>query len=157
MTLTIVAIGLLGLLGMQTRSAGWQRDSFDRKAAAELAEQLAERIRANHLGFVRGGYCFELDPGVAPTAFTSCARKPGTPEAGIAQRDAGLWLADLRRRIPTGAALVAPTYPAEDPVTMLDIRLGWQEPSSAKAPSDAACGAALPSVGWRCHISVIFP
>ena len=42
MTLTIVAIGLLGLLGMQTRSAGWQRDSFDRKAAAELAEQLAE-------------------------------------------------------------------------------------------------------------------
>lgn len=156
-TLTIVAVGLLGLLALQTRSASWQRDSFDRKAAAELAEQLAERIRANHLGFRQGAYCFDLDPGAAVTAFTSCQREPGAPEANIAQRDAGLWLADLRRRIPTGAASVAATFPAEFPVSMLDIRLGWQEPSSATAPSDAACGTALPSVGWRCHLSTIFP
>lgn len=156
-TLTIVAVGLLGLLALQTRSAGWQRDSFDRKAAAELAEQLAERIRANHLGFKDRNYCFALAPGAAVTAFTSCAQKPGEPNADIALRDAGLWLADLRRRIPTAAANVVSAFSTDASETMLEVRLGWQEPSSATNPSDAACGTALPSVGWRCHLSAIFP
>ena len=52
-TLTIVAFGLLGLLGLQARALSFQKDSFDRKAAAELVAQLAERMRANHLGFLR--------------------------------------------------------------------------------------------------------
>lgn len=149
-TLTIVAIGLLGLLGLQTRSAGWQRDSFDRKAAAELVEQFAERIRANHIGFARDEYKFDLDPGEMPPDPGACAPAGACT---VAQRDLALWLTDLRRRIPTAAAYVVRTDRL-----MLDVRLGWQEPTAATAPSDAACSTAgLPSVGWRCYIATVFP
>ena len=55
-TLTIVAFGLLGLLGLQARALTFQKDSFDRKSAAEMVTQLAERMRANHLGFTAGDY-----------------------------------------------------------------------------------------------------
>lgn len=149
-TLTIVAIGFLGLLGLQTRSASWQRDSFDRKAAAEMVEQFAERVRANHLGFANGEYEFSLDAGASPPDPSACAA-PGA--CTIAQRDATLWLADLRRRIPTVAAYVVRTDRL-----MLDIRLGWQEPTAAASPSDPVCSTAgLPSVGWRCFVTAVFP
>ena len=45
-SLTIVAFGVLGLLGLQARALSFQRDSFDRRTAAEMVAQLAERIRA---------------------------------------------------------------------------------------------------------------
>ncbi len=55
-SLTIVAFGVLGLLGLQARALSFQRDSFDRRTAAEMVAQLAERIRANHLGLTTGLY-----------------------------------------------------------------------------------------------------
>ena len=67
-TLTIVAFALLGLLGLQARALTFQKDSFSRKAAAEMVAQLAERMRANHLGFASGAYDF---------AFSIAAPDPG--------------------------------------------------------------------------------
>ncbi len=61
-SLTIVAFGVLGLLGLQARALSFQKDSFDRRTAAEMVAQLAERIRANHMGLVNGDY----DSAVAP-------------------------------------------------------------------------------------------
>ena len=55
-SLTIVAFGVLGLLGLQARALSFQKDSFDRRTAAEMVAQLAERIRANHMGLVNGDY-----------------------------------------------------------------------------------------------------
>ena len=62
-SLTIVAFGVLGLLGLQARALSFQRDSFDRRTAAEMVAQLAERMRANHLGLTGGLYA----PPTAPT------------------------------------------------------------------------------------------
>ena len=55
-SMTIVAFGVLGLLGLQARALSFQRDSFDRRTAAEMVAQLAERMRANHIGLVSGAY-----------------------------------------------------------------------------------------------------
>ncbi len=55
-SLTIVAFGVLGLLGLQARALSFQRDSFDRRTAAEMVAQLAERMRANHMGLISGWY-----------------------------------------------------------------------------------------------------
>ena len=55
-SLTIVAFGVLGLLGLQARALSFQRDSFDRRTAAEMVAQLAERMRANHMGLTGGLY-----------------------------------------------------------------------------------------------------
>ena len=50
-SLVIVAFGLLGLLGLQARALTFQKDSFDGRAAAELANQISDRIKGNMLGF----------------------------------------------------------------------------------------------------------
>ena len=55
-SLAVVAFGLLGLAGLQARSMSFQKDSFDRKSAAEMVAQLAERVRANYDGFKAGNY-----------------------------------------------------------------------------------------------------
>lgn len=59
-TMLIIAVGLLGLLGLQARSLSGHRDSIDRKAAAELIAGLSERMRANHLGFMSDSYTSQL-------------------------------------------------------------------------------------------------
>ena len=68
-SLTIVAFGVLGLLGLQARALSFQRDSFDRRTAAEMVAQLAERMRANHLGLTSGLYA-------PPNSFVSAQHDP---------------------------------------------------------------------------------
>lgn len=151
-TLIIVAIGFLGLLGLQSRSISWQRDAFERKAAAEMVEQLAERIRANHLGFARSDYRFALPAGEPPPPIGGCSLAGACTSREIAQRDAALWLRDLRRRIPSAAASASPGSGL-----MLDVTLAWQEPAATGA-SSAACGALrVPATGWQCYTATVFP
>jgi type IV pilus assembly protein PilV len=155
-TLTIVAFGLLGLLGLQARALSFQKDSFDRKAAAELATQLAERMRGNHVGFAMGGYITTFEPATAtPAAVTTCAA-PCT-FAQVATRDMDEWRIELRRRMPGSAAYVA--WDAANPV-WVDISIAWAEPQAAGA--DAVCdalrlaGAVIPA-NYRCYQTRVFP
>ena len=155
-TLTIVAFGLLGLLGLQARALTFQKDSFDRKAAAELVAQLAERMRANHLGFLAGTYATTFDAATAtPGAVTVCAA-PCT-SAQVATRDLDEWRIELRRRIPTGAAYIAwdPANPS-----WVTVSIAWAEPQTVGA--DAVCdalvvgGAVIPA-NYRCYQTRVFP
>ena len=155
-TLTIVAFGLLGLLGLQARALSFQKDSFDRKAAAELVAQLAERMRANHLGFLAGSYATTFEAATAtPGAVTTCAA-PCT-SAQVAARDLDEWRIELRRRIPTGGA-----YAAWDPAnpSWVTVSIAWAEPQAAG--NDAVCdalvggGAVIPA-NYRCYQTRVFP
>jgi type IV pilus assembly protein PilV len=159
-TLTIVAFGLLGILGLQARALSFQKDSFDRKAAAELISQLAEVMRANQMGFNEGRYNRDLEAANAtPGAVTTCA-PPCTP-AQIATRDIDAWLIELRRRLPASAAYVR--YNAADP-TAAEVNLAWAEPlQPARALGDdpvcdalVAGGATIPA-NFRCFQSRIHP
>ena len=77
--LTIVAFGLLGLAGLQARSISFNKDSFDRKAAAEMAAQLAERVRANYDGFNVGSYNLTMLPTEqGPFPVPACGRSAKT-------------------------------------------------------------------------------
>ena len=67
-SLTVVAFGLLGLAGLQARSMSFQKDSFDRKTATEMAAQLGERVRGNYDGFKAGNYNLTLTPATATAA-----------------------------------------------------------------------------------------
>jgi type IV pilus modification protein PilV len=104
-TLTIVAFGVLGLLGLQARTLSHQKDSADRKAAAEMVEQLAERMRANHLGFTSGEYDLDLkNTDATPGSIATCATKTACTLEEVAARDLDQWVIELRRRIPGSAA-----------------------------------------------------
>lgn len=156
-TLTIVAFGLLGLLGLQARALSFQKDSFDRKAAAELVSNLGERMRANHLAFIAGNYDRDLDDGAGLPSVTACS--PCTP-AQLATKDLDEWLIDLRRRIPGGAAYIQ--WTAANPTWVL-ATVAWAEPQSAPGPGqDLICdamngaGATIPP-NYRCYQTRIFP
>jgi type IV pilus assembly protein PilV len=157
-TLTIIAFALLGLLGLQARALSFQKDSFDRKSAAELVAQLSERMRANHLGVTAGNYAFALDSTAAtPAAIAPCAT-PCTI-AQVATRDLNQWSIELRRRIPVSTAYLQ--WNAADP-RLLTVSLAWPEPQ-AGAAVDPLCtaingrlGVAIPA-GYRCYETAVFP
>ncbi len=155
-TLTIVAFGLLGLLGLQARALSVQKDSFDRKSAAELVAQLGERMRANHLGFLAGTYATAFEAADAtPAAVTACAA-PCT-SAQVATRDLDEWRIELRRRIPSSAAYIQwdPANPS-----WVNVSIAWAEPQAAG--NDAVCdaltagGATIPA-NYRCYQTRVFP
>lgn len=165
-TLTIVAFGLLGLLGLQARALTFQKDSFNRKSAAEMVAQLGERMRANHLGFTDGEYDLSFSAAAAdPAAINECANIAACTLQEVARRDLDQWTAELRRRIPASAAYVK--YPPADP-RLVVVTLAWPEPTqvgglSPAVNNDATCdnlnalyGAGLTQV-YRCYQTSIFP
>ncbi len=156
-TLTIVAFGLLGLLGLQARALSYQKDSFDRKAAAELVSNLAERMRANHLAFIAGNYINAFDASAAIPTLTACS--PCTP-GELATKDMDEWRIDLRRRIAGGASYIQWTL--ANPQWVI-VTLAWPEPQAALGPGqDAVCdamnggGATIP-LNYRCYQTRVFP
>jgi type IV pilus assembly protein PilV len=155
-TLTIVAFGLLGLLGLQARALSFQKDSFDRKAAAELVAQLGERMRANHLGFLAGNYTTTFNAATAsPGAVTTCTAPCSS--AQVATRDLDEWRIELRRRVPGSAAYIQwdPANPS-----WVTVSIAWAEPQATG--NDAVCdalvagGAVIPA-NYRCYQTRVFP
>ncbi len=164
-TLTIVAFGLLGLLGLQARALTFQKDSFNRKSAAEMVAQLAERMRANHLGFTSGAYDFNFSTAALdPVVINECASILNCSLAEVATRDLDQWTAELRRRIPLSAAYIN-FNPLVD-ARMVEVALAWPEPQQTGAlasGNDLICddlnvrfGAALTAT-YRCYRTFIFP
>jgi type IV pilus assembly protein PilV len=158
-TLTIVAFGLLGILGLQARALSYQKDSFDRKAAAELVAQLSEVMRANQQGFNEGRYNRDLEAATAtPGAVTTCA--PPCTVAQVATRDLDEFLIEMRRRLPASGAYIR--WNAADPTTG-QVTIAWAEPLAvATAGQDAVCdalrggGATIP-LNFRCYQTRIHP
>jgi len=137
-SLTVVAFGLLGLAGLQARSMSFQKDSFDRKAAAEIAAQMTERIRANYDGFTAGNYnrtMLPVDP--VPAAIPVCANSQDCTAAEIAARDWAMWQIDLRRRLPVSGAYLEALAGS----TQMKLTLAWQEGQSTNNQDDLICAA----------------
>jgi type IV pilus assembly protein PilV len=159
-SLTIIAFALLGLLGLQARALSYQKDSFDRKSAAEMVAQLSERIRANHLGFTGGNYAYALDSTDAtPAVVPVCATPTACTVAEVAARDLSHWGAELRRRIPASTAYLQ--WNVADP-RLLTVSLAWPEPL-AGATVDPLCttietrlSVTIPA-GYRCYETAVFP
>lgn len=154
--LAIVAIGMLGLLGVQARALGLQTDAFHIGQAADLAAQFAERMRGNHLAFVAGHYSLRFDaadpvPGPAPACAPPCS------SAQVATRDLVEWQAELRRRLPGAAGYVLPDAGSPRGV---EISLAWPQPrfSGSDDVCDAleSAGLAVPA-GYRCYRTRVFP
>jgi type IV pilus assembly protein PilV len=154
--LTIVAFGMLGLLGLQARALSVQKDAFHRRQAAELVAQLAERMRANHLAFLAGRYALSFDasaeaPSTAPACIAPCT------SAQVAARDLDEWRIELRRRIPGAAAYLEWDAAGRSGIA---VSVAWPEPLAAA--NDGVCdalaagGAVLPA-GYRCYRTRVFP
>lgn len=153
--LAIAAFGLLGTLALQARALSAQKDAFQRRHAAELVGQFAERMRANHLAVLAGRYAFDFDAGEpAPASVAPCAAPCSSEQ--VALRDLDEWRIEVRRRLPLSAAYVRWNASAGSGV---DIAVAWAEVATTSA--DVACealglGARIPA-GYRCYRARVLP
>ena len=164
-SLTIVAFGVLGLLGLQARALSFQRDSFDRRTAAEMVAQLAERIRANHRGLTGGWYAppnasYVHSTTPTPMFITSCAVPTDCSNQELAFRDWTQWIAEYRQRSPGSAAYTAWDLAGDG--TSITVSVAWPEPQSTGG-ADPLCtaingrlGVAIPA-NYRCFETNIYP
>lgn len=76
-SLVIIAIGLLGIAGLQTTATRVNYTAYQYSMAARLAENLAESMRSNRLGLLANAYALPLGttPAEPPTdcAVASCS------------------------------------------------------------------------------------
>lgn len=167
-SLTIVAFGVLGLLGLQARALSFQRDSFDRRTAAEMVAQLAERMRANHLGVTTGlyapptaSYLHAATP--TPALITPCAVPAACTITELAFRDWTQWIAEYRQRSP-GAAAYLQWVPAD--ARSITMSVAWPEPQQTSGIADPLCdeitvrlglGAGTIPANYRCFTTAVFP
>lgn len=81
----ILAVGLLGLLALQSASLGYDVDGQSRSLAVGQVNDFADRMRANPVGVQNGNY-----NGLAVTGSTAGCSSTCTP-AQIAQNDYNIW------------------------------------------------------------------
>ncbi len=160
-SLALVAVTMLGLLGLQLRTMGLQKDSFDRRNAALIASDFGERVAANFAGF-------KIDVAYDDLAFVPGDAAPAMPQCGvgsclpaaIAARD---WLTltqEVSNRLPGGSVFVE--TPAE--LDWVDITIGWIDSHKTADTTvggvvavDTTCPAVITDVRYRCYVARVYP
>jgi type IV pilus assembly protein PilV len=85
----VFGVGMVGLAGMMVMSARSNQSAYLRTQVAFLANNMADRMRANPVGVWNGSYNSDAYP--VTTGSTTCdARTPCDP-AAVAARDKVLW------------------------------------------------------------------
>lgn len=94
----ILAVGLLGMASLQVRSVQDTGNSNLRSVAIYLANDMADRIRANNTAMAAGNY-----NSVAGASLTAnCLTTTGCSSAAMANHDMQEWLTNLGNSLPNG-------------------------------------------------------
>jgi type IV pilus modification protein PilV len=162
--LGLVAVTMLGLLALQLRTLGLQKDSLDRRAAAVLVGGFADRVSVNFTAFRAGGYNNrDLGPTDSPppaNGAATCATASNCTPDEVANRDWDLFQIDVRNRLPNGVAFL------RSDATNAQITVGWIDPARTEATTgsdaagaiDAACAAVgLNNDSYRCYTARVSP
>jgi type IV pilus assembly protein PilV len=134
----VLAVGLQGGVAALIAGLGASRAALEETAAAALAADLAERIRAN--GMARGQYL--LEPGSSPVQPTSDCRTPGAcSPSEVAARDLYEWHAAAVAQLPDAelTATVEPDVTTGTTVHRITVR--WAGPGTAREVELTLCVA----------------
>ncbi|HAS85444.1 MAG TPA: type IV pilus modification protein PilV [Candidatus Competibacter sp.] len=112
--LVVLSVGLLGLASLQVNGLRFNHSAYLRTQATLLAEELADRMRANQPGFAAGNYNNPANPAVV----AACQTPAGCTPDQMAQTDVAQWRQSLATLLPTGQGVVClDTVPVESPAT----------------------------------------
>jgi type IV pilus assembly protein PilV len=128
----VVAMGILALAGLLQASTRYAKMSELRSTATLLANDIADRIRANSAGAELGSGGYDLAEKVFPTAsappHAPCTSDAPCGPADLARADMADWTARVRATLPRGSGWVqfhAGKSPAPD---FVDVWVGWADP-----------------------------
>lgn len=163
--LLVLALGILGIAGLQTRSLVDTRITNSRAVAASMVDDLSERMQFNLGAQLLPANPYLIGWGALP-ANPGCRPGPCTPQQ-IAAMDMNEWKQTLAALLPRGDAAVfqSPLDP-----TQIGVLIGWTNNVSDQANAEGdngrfiapqtintgVAGQACPA-GLICHLVYIRP
>jgi type IV pilus assembly protein PilV len=128
----VIAMGILALAGLLQSATRYSKMSELRSTATLLANDIADRIRANPLGGALGAGGYDTTekafPATPTAAHPDCTSEAPCGPGDLARADMAAWTARVRATLPKGSAWVqfhAGKPPAPDYV---DVWVGWADP-----------------------------
>ena len=130
----VLAVGLLGLAGLQAASLKNNQSAYNRSQAIQLAYDLADRMRAN----VTGAATYTAILPSAATAKANCLTITGCSVADMAENDLFEWNNTLSTVLPssTGTITVATDASTNPPTTIFTITITWDDNRDGNIDSD---------------------
>jgi type IV pilus assembly protein PilV len=105
----VLAIGLLGVAGLQLAALQNGQQSYLRSQASTLAYEIADRMRANRGQAILGAYMLNASTSTTPVApaapAVDCNSTNCTP-AQFVQSDLSTWYTNVTNTLPAGAARI---------------------------------------------------
>ncbi len=119
----IIAIGILGVAGIQVTALKFTKGSESRMNAVQMSYDLIDRMRANKPGARGGEYS-----GLSNYAATTCSPTAPTASPRLADTDVETWRNALACNLPSGVgkAVITPGASSADPVS-IEVRVQWDE------------------------------
>lgn len=106
--LIILAIGLLGLAGLQATGLNMNHSAYNRSQATQLAYDIADRMRSNLDAInTNAGVYVISDSRDASNAYSSCISSPGCNTASMAGRDLYEWNLGITNSLPDGIGSIS--------------------------------------------------
>lgn len=132
-SIVILAVAVLGMLGVQLRTLAETQTGVRRAQAVRLIEDLAERVKSNPEGFAQMSTFVGGFNAVAPPGSKKCNAMACNP-AQLAQWDIDQWRAAVAQTLPLGQAAVF-TSTDETVVGLqrqLGVVVGWRANESKR-------------------------
>ena len=120
--LIVIGVGVIGVAALYTEGVNNTARTDPRTIAAELAENIAERIRANSAG--RSGYARVMGIVCNPAA------KPNGADRQ-AEQEAACWQDRVEQRLPNGSGTITRDISTTPPTYV--IAVSWTVPSAGTA------------------------
>lgn len=103
--IVVLAIGLLGLAGLQTTSLKSNNSAYQRSQASLMANEILDRMRANYVG-VQAGYYDDPYSGGTPSKPTCIDTTAGCANDDMATYDVYYWETSLGNVLPNGQGAI---------------------------------------------------
>ena len=135
-SMLLLAIGILGLAAVQSKSLSETQGSQFRSKADVLLRDIADRMRANKEAVAAGGYLVDADA-VATDAPSACTPGPDAFTC-MAARDLALWMNAVDEALPEPHVRIADLGGGQQ-----SLRIDWKEKSvNTNDSTENPCGDA---------------
>ena len=126
-SMLILAVGLLGLAGLQATGLRNNLSAYNRSQATQLAYDMADRMRANvdDAGTFGASTYITINPISGAAEQVTCATVAGCSTALMAQQDLFEWNRDLTTILPSGLGAIAVAG------TLFTITVSWDDDRDA--------------------------
>lgn len=145
--IVVMALGLLGIVGIQMRTLADTQTGVRRAQAVKLIEDLSERVRANP-NAIGNATSYAVAWGSTLGTPPACAINSGFPAssctaAQLVTYDVDRWLRSVRANLPIGDAAV---FVSGSDARQLGVMLAWRENERAREGDSVSETSAYKSI-----------